>query len=70
MKLLKKSRNFLVLEAGPRSCSQSSVIDFSLTPRYLYKGNNILIVAYFLEIDSNANNLVCSPENFDNFLFH
>lgn len=66
-KVLKKSWKFWVLETGLTNCSQSSVIEYSLTPGYLYKGDNIPVVAYCLEIDSNANNRVCSPENFDNF---
>jgi len=66
-KVLKKSWNFLVLETGLTSCFQVSVIEYSLTSRYLYKGDKIPVVAYFLEIDSNANNRFCNPENFDNF---
>jgi hypothetical protein len=69
-KILKKSWNYWVLETGRTSCSQTSVTEYSLTPRYLYKGDKIPFVAYFLETDSNANNQVCIMENFYNSLYH
>jgi hypothetical protein len=69
-KVVEKSWNFGMLKTGPKFCAEKSATEYSLTPRYIYEDDKVLMVAYFLELDSHSNSRVCSPENFENFLYH